>query len=108
MRRNPGASQSTGAQNLLLAAGLGTAVVLFLGAAATAADEPPAAPSPRCEIAVVNPVSNFAECVKPRGAHVDPPPKRAMPSEEECRRHPDLDVDTCRQYAAPPATAPQS
>jgi hypothetical protein len=35
--------------------------------------QPPAA---KCREAIVNPVSGFAECVKPRGAPVAPPPKR--------------------------------
>jgi hypothetical protein len=30
----------------------------------------------KCREALVNPVSGFAECVKPRGAPVAPPPKR--------------------------------
>jgi hypothetical protein len=80
---------------------------VFMGSLATASgDEPAAASGPHCEVAVVNPVSNYAECVKPRGAHVDPPPKRAAPTEEECRRHPDLDVEECRQYVSPPTTIP--
>jgi hypothetical protein len=78
-----------------------------MGSLAASAGEPDAAPGTHCEVAVVNPVSNYAECVKPRGAHVDPPPKRAAPTEEECRRHPELDVKECRQYAGPPATIPQ-
>jgi hypothetical protein len=76
-----------------------------MGCLVASAGEPGAGPGTRCEGAVVNPVSNYAECVKPRGAHVDPPPKRAAPTEEECRRHPDLDVEECRQYAGP--TVPQ-
>jgi hypothetical protein len=36
--------------------------------------QPPAAA--KCQQALVNPVSGFAECVKPRGAPVAPPPKR--------------------------------
>jgi|HubBroStandDraft_2_1064218.scaffolds.fasta_scaffold894092_2 hypothetical protein len=82
--------------------------LLLAFAAVAHADAPQPAAGQRCEIAVVNPVSNFAECVKPRGAHVDPPPKRATPSEEECRRHPDLEVEGCRQYAVPPAAAPEA
>ncbi|MFI4868406.1 MAG: hypothetical protein ACHQDD_03515 [Steroidobacterales bacterium] len=34
------------------------------------------APSAICQEAVVSPVSGYAECVKPRGAPVAPPPKR--------------------------------
>jgi hypothetical protein len=33
-----------------------------------------------CKEAVVSPVSGFAECVKPRGAPVAPPPKRPQAS----------------------------
>jgi hypothetical protein len=32
--------------------------------------------TPHCEVAMVNPVSGHAECVKPLGAPVAPPPKR--------------------------------
>jgi hypothetical protein len=74
---------------------------------AAAGDEANKSAGPRCELAVVNPVSNYAECVKPRGVHVDPPPKRTAPTEEECRRHPDPDVLECRQYPSAPAPSPQ-
>jgi hypothetical protein len=57
----------------------------------------------KCEIAVVNPVSGYAECVKPRGVPVDPPPPRPQPSPEECLKHPDLDLDACRQKQPPKA-----
>ena len=53
------------------------------------------APVPRCEVAVVNPVSGFAECVKPRGVPVEPPPAHPAPTPEECRRHADLDLKGC-------------
>jgi hypothetical protein len=79
----------------------------LLAASLAVGDETDKVPQPRCEIAVVNPVSNYAECVKPRGAHVDPPPKRAAPTEEECQRHSEVDVGECRQYESPPVTAPQ-
>ena len=42
--------------------------------AANSGTQPPAAA--KCREAIVNPVSGFAECVKPRGAPVAPPPKR--------------------------------
>jgi hypothetical protein len=32
--------------------------------------------TPHCEVAMVSPVSGHAECVKPPGAPVAPPPKR--------------------------------
>jgi hypothetical protein len=35
-----------------------------------------ATPSGQCKEAIVNPVSGYAECVRPRGAPVDPPPPR--------------------------------
>jgi hypothetical protein len=63
-----------------------------------AADDPGQrsdAPVARCEIAVVNPVSGFAECVKPRGVPVEPPPAHPAPTPEECRRHADLDLPGC-------------
>jgi hypothetical protein len=41
---------------------------------ANSVTQPPAAA--KCQEALVNPVSGFAECVKPRGAPVAPPPKR--------------------------------
>jgi hypothetical protein len=89
-------------------AAAGLAGLLLAATPAAAADgDANQTQGPRCEVAVVNPVSNYAECVKPRGAHVDPPPKRAAPTEEECRRHPDPDVEECRRYASPPAASPQ-
>jgi hypothetical protein len=42
--------------------------------AANIAAQPPAAA--KCQEALVNPVSGFAVCVKPRGAPVAPSPKR--------------------------------
>lgn len=62
----------------------------------SAADDSPQRPgAPRCEIAVVSPVSGFAECVKPRGAPVDPPPPRPPLTPEECAKHADLDLKEC-------------
>jgi hypothetical protein len=83
------------------------AVLLLTAVAAAGEDGADKAPGVRCEVAVVNPVSNYAECVKPRGAPVDPPPKRNAPTEEECRRHLDLAVEECRQYTQPAAANPQ-
>lgn len=63
-----------------------------------AADDPARqsdAPVPRCQVAVVNPVSGFAECVKPRGVPVAAPPPHPAPRPEECRRHADLDLKSC-------------
>jgi hypothetical protein len=79
-----------------------TYAVLLIGAygwlPAAAADAPPPTRSlPTCEVAIVNPVSGFAECVKPRGAKVDPPPPRPMQTPEECREHPDLAAEGCRE-----------
>ena len=64
----------------------------------------PPAP-PRCEEAVVNPVSGFAECVKPRGVPVDPPPPRSAPTPAQCARHADLDLEPCRSAQPPPGPA---
>ena len=58
--------------------------------------------SPKCEVAVVNPVSGYAECVKPRGAPVEQPPPRPPPTREECLKHPDLDLEACRQTQPAP------
>jgi hypothetical protein len=67
------------------------------------AQQEPEAPAPhRCQVAIVNPVSGNAECVEPRGAPVDPPPPRPPPSEDECRKHSELDVAACQ----PPPVAP--
>lgn len=60
-----------------------------------AADDPAQhadTPVARCEVAVVNPVSGFAECVKPRGVPVEPPPAHPAPTPEECQRHADLEL----------------
>ena len=54
----------------------------------------------RCEEAVVNPVTGFAECVKPRGAPVDPPPARPAPTQDECAKHADLNLDACKEPKA--------
>jgi hypothetical protein len=80
----------------LLTAALGAQSLV--AASISASDEPASqtdSPVARCEIAVVNPVSGYAECVKPRGVPVDPPPARPTPTPEECRRHADLHLATC-------------
>jgi hypothetical protein len=78
---------------------IATLAVVPLWPTAVSADDakaPPApAPAVRCEEAVVSPVSGYAECVKPRGAAVDPPPPRPPPSPEVCARHPELKVEDC-------------
>jgi hypothetical protein len=64
------------------------------------ADEPTTKPPPnsaRCEVAVVSPVSGFAECVKPRGAPVDLPPPRPPPTKADCAKHADLHLPECNQ-----------
>jgi hypothetical protein len=43
---------------------------------ASSSDIPDADHSAPCEVAIVNPVSGHAECVRPLGAPVDPPPPR--------------------------------
>lgn len=77
------------------------AVTLLPWCATAGEEQTPTAPAvssppPRCEIAVVNPVTNYAECVKPRGAPVPPPPPRPPPSASECAQHPDLAVPECQ------------
>jgi hypothetical protein len=70
---------------------------------AAAADESVQGSTPaKCEVAVVNPVSGYAECVKPRGAPVEQPPSRPPPTPEECLKHPDLNLESCRQTQSPP------
>jgi hypothetical protein len=57
---------------------LGTAISAYSGVA-LASDTPefkPSAPAVLCKEAIVNPVSGYAECVRPLGAPVDPPPPR--------------------------------
>ena len=50
------------------------------GATETVAQEPiPGSASVKCEEAEVNPVTGHAQCVRPRGAPVDPPPQSAVP-----------------------------
>ena len=74
-------------------------LLTLLPGARAAVPEPtsaPVRPVPRCEVAVVNPVSGHAECVQPRGASVEEPPPRPNPTPEECARQPDLDVPACR------------
>jgi D-alanyl-D-alanine carboxypeptidase len=65
---------------VLLAAGC----LAALGVRADQEPAQPAAPaaSVHCELAIVSPVSGFAECVKPRGAPVPAPPSRPQPTSE--------------------------
>jgi hypothetical protein len=55
-------------------------VTLWTGIAIARAADAPEAPSAKppalCKEAIVNPVSGYAECVRPLGAPVDPPPPR--------------------------------
>jgi hypothetical protein len=55
--------------------------------AANDVTQPPAAA--KCQEALVNPVSGFAECVKPRGAPVAPPPKRPDAAPDAARTEAD-------------------
>jgi hypothetical protein len=57
----------------------------------------PASTASHCEEAIVNPVSGNAECVRPAGAPVDPPPPRPPPTREACRRHRALGIEACRR-----------
>jgi hypothetical protein len=62
----------------LLSAFVGAVLIGVTACAARApsqAQSQPASP-PKCEVALVSPVSGNAECVRPRGAPVDPPPPR--------------------------------
>ncbi|HUI62914.1 MAG TPA: hypothetical protein VLX90_21980 [Steroidobacteraceae bacterium] len=83
----------------LMACALFTGVVFAL-VAPVAADDPPA--SQPCHVAVVSPVSGFAECVDPRGAPVAQPPPRPPPTKEQCARHPELEVEACRREVKAP------
>jgi hypothetical protein len=49
---------------------------LVIAHAGDAPETPGAKPTALCKEAIVNPVSGHAECVKPLGAPVDPPPPR--------------------------------
>ncbi|MGA2191310.1 MAG: DUF2380 domain-containing protein [Steroidobacteraceae bacterium] len=65
----------TGIASLTL---LSAAIFAYSGVALSSegpAGEPPA-PAALCKEAIVNPVSGYAECVRPLGAPVDPPPPR--------------------------------
>ncbi len=73
---------------------------MIRAAGSSAAQEPGSAS--HCEVAMVNPVTGNAECVKPPGAKVDPPPPWPAPSDELCERHADLNIPQCQQ-AKPPA-----
>jgi len=57
---------------------LGAAIFGSPGAALSSetSEARPPAPVALCKEAIVNPVSGYAECVRPRGAPVDPPPPR--------------------------------
>jgi len=88
-------------RNSILDAICATGLSILSMEVAFAGDE--SAPGTKCEVAVVNPVSGFAECVKPRGAPVEQPPARPGPSPEECLKHSDLDLEACREQRPPPA-----
>ena len=49
---------------------------IAIARAADAPEAPSAKPPALCKEAIVNPVSGYAECVRPLGAPVDPPPPR--------------------------------
>jgi hypothetical protein len=91
-------------RTLLARAAAAVGVILLTGAASglsqracaqEQAAKAPAPPAQHCEVAVVSPVSGYAECVKPRGAPVEPPPPRPAPSADECRRHPEVAAEAC-------------
>ena len=47
-------------------------------------ESPSGQPSPApCKEAVVSPVTGHADCVRPRGAAVDPPPRSAVPCSKD-------------------------
>ncbi len=79
---------------------LGLGAMVITGAAAAQTPAAPAQAAPRCEVAVVNPVSGFAECVKPRGVPVAAPPPHPAPTPQQCAAHPDLDLPDCGAVAA--------
>jgi hypothetical protein len=59
---------------LLLRATVGVLWLAVAAAETSSADTAAPSPAPaKCREALVNPVSGFAECVKPRGAPVAPP-----------------------------------
>jgi hypothetical protein len=95
---------------MLARAAAAVGVMLLMGAAcglsqrACAQDEAakaPAAPVQHCEVAVVSPVTGYAECVEPRGAPVEQPPPRPAPSADECRRHPEVAAEVCPENEPP-------
>jgi hypothetical protein len=57
---------------------LGAAISAYSGVAlcSETPEVKPSAPAALCKEAIVNPVSGYAECVRPLGAPVDPPPPR--------------------------------
>jgi hypothetical protein len=55
-----------------------------------------------CEEAVVSPVTGYAECVRPRGAPVDPPPPRP---DKPCSEIAQIDTEEARYCAANPETS---
>jgi hypothetical protein len=65
------------------------------GAAHASDGDERASPTLQCKVAIVNPVSGYAECVEPRGAYVDPPPPRPPPANETCLRHEELGIKAC-------------
>jgi hypothetical protein len=60
----------------ILACGASAAMLSAHSGIASSSDVPEADRTAPCEVAIVNPVSGHAECVRPLGAPVDPPPPR--------------------------------
>jgi hypothetical protein len=71
--------------------------ITLLGSAMRARGDPAHASGVHCQEAIVNPVSGNAECVRPRGAPVDPPPPRSPPTKAACRQHRALGLKECRR-----------
>jgi hypothetical protein len=60
----------------ILACAASAAMLSAHSGIASSSDVPEADRTAPCEVAIVNPVSGHAECVRPLGAPVDPPPPR--------------------------------
>jgi hypothetical protein len=66
----------------------------------TNAQEPtPGLASVKCEVAQVNPVTGHAECIRPRGAAVDPPPQSAVRVQRITQLARSAAARNCRQTA---------
>jgi hypothetical protein len=101
-----GKSRITARVSRALLAGISGSILIGAMSAGCAESRPRTQPPTPgiCEEAVVSPVTGYAECVRPRGAPVDPPPPRP---DRSCSEIANGDTEQARYCAANPETLRQ-